>query len=131
MNNQSSLFDAPPITISALSGKAVEVRARTTDPKTSHKAAERASKSAHTIRALTLIALDGMGQATADQVRDRLRQNGHAVSDSGPRSRIKDLRDDGYVRVARHTTENQAVYATTDRGRTAANDLRQSQRETA
>lgn len=127
MNDQ--LFDAPPMTVSALSGKPVQ--ARKTDPVSSHQAAEQASKNAHTIRALTLLTLDGMGQATADQIRDRIRAQQIKCSDSGPRSRLKDLRVDGYVRIVRRTNENQAVYAVTDLGRTASNDLRAAQGQVA
>lgn len=129
MSNQDSLFDNPVVPISGLSGKPVQARAN--DPKSSHDAAALASKNAHTVRAQVLMTLDDMGQATADGVRTRMREKGISVKDSSPRSRLKDLRDDGYARIVRHTNENQAVYATTDRGHTAAMDLRATQRQEA
>ncbi len=126
--NDGQLFDAPPITYSALTDK--PVRARTTDPGPSHKAAERAQTNAGTVRAQVLLTLDGMGQATADQVRDRIRQTFNPkIKDSSPRSRLKDLRDEGLVAIVRRSAENQAVYTITDRGHSLAMDLRAASNE--
>lgn len=129
--NDGQLFDAPVVPISAMTGKPVAARARNTDPKSSHDAAERVNVSKG--RADVLIVLDEIGAATGDQVRDEMRRRGIKVSDSGPRSRLAELRKEyepAYVYIVRRA-DNQAVYATTDRGHTAANDLRAAQGQEA
>lgn len=127
MNEEQTLFDAPVLPISALSGKPV-ARARNTDPKSSHDAAKRVNVTG--MKAGVMFALDAIGSGTEEQVRHKMMDLGFDPKPSTPRSRLAELRKAGYVYIVRHA-DNQAVYAVTDRGRTFINDLRQAQGEIA
>jgi hypothetical protein len=101
--------------------------ARTSHPIESHQAAARVKVNLgqeHALRALRLFGLNGgPNSATADQVRDLIRRTGNKASDSGPRSRLAELKKMGLVRVVSHDANRHAIYALTIAGQVKANEL--------
>lgn len=80
-----------------------QAHARSTDPETSHMAADgvdvgRTKKLV--LRALNTIGSLDLSPVTADELTGIIRDNGHTVSPSGVRSRLTELVRDGRVEVA-------------------------------